>query len=628
MDPIIWPKEFNREVIDSLAAEDSPYISEIYFVNEGKGMRWVQYERDGVRTGDFDIDLGKFDGVRKAERYEDRGIYKYGLTYVQHHDTLAEFVRRQEDDGGIIGWPEKDFENLIVLEKDGSKEYFLVYDIFNERIKRKIGKPKTQKSVFAVHHEAEYLVYANGKSIVMYSLLVPDDIDDFIKPIYYSRDHQRNPAKIVKEKDKLCNKIMSLLKLYNKKKRSKKFLIRIRKMMYKCFDMPVLLSYNNAFLTLYKTLIQDEKEWERIDIIKLHKTMVFNEIKFSNDLHKIRNISLPSNPSNNYLLLSIDGVIYKYDISTKELLFSFKASAYRAMQIYDNDQKILTCDSNQVKIWSFDNDNTELLTSLPIEDKIEKFYAPKETKEKAKLVYVGVFQGKPGFKVYKDKLSEYWQCKDGIHVTCCDFTQSWDAFIAGTTEGSVVLYEFKDKSKVGDVAIGDSSAIKEIWILDDKYVWVATEEPSVYVCPLGNASKLPNKLQTNPNKIMWMKTSWERSMVIIGFEDNTIEFWKYRGNEKLEMLKEIKEDFYLFDVDSLCSSMLILNPQGRDFEYHIIEWEWDTTAIEKDLQNINLDLDNLKAEDLNDSDSEQKMKKYVSDGKGKKRSQTACCTIF
>lgn len=59
---------------------------------------------------------------------------------------------------------------------------------------------------------------------------------------------------------------MSLLKLY-KKKKSRKFLIRIRKMMYKCFDKPVLLSYNNAFLTLYKTLIQDDKECSRIDII-------------------------------------------------------------------------------------------------------------------------------------------------------------------------------------------------------------------------------------------------------------------------------------------------------------------------------------------------------------------------
>lgn len=134
---------------------------------------------------------------------------------------------------------------------------------------------------------------------------------------------------------------MALLKHYQKNK-SDKFLIRIRKMAYKCFDNPPLLSYNNAFLTLYKTLIQDDNLCERIDIIKSHRTMIFNEIKFSNDLHKIRNIALPTNPDNNFLLLSIDGVIHKYDIATKDLIFSFKASAYRTMQIYDNDSRILT----------------------------------------------------------------------------------------------------------------------------------------------------------------------------------------------------------------------------------------------------------------------------------------------
>jgi hypothetical protein len=118
---------------------------------------------------------------------------------------------------------------------------------------------------------------------------------------------------------------------------------------------------------------------------------------------------LPSNPDNNYLLLSIDGVIHKYDISTKELLFSFKASAYRAMQIFDNDQKIITCDSSQAKIWQFESDNPELLTSLPFEDKVDKFYAPSGTIEKSSLYYIGTFQEKSGFKVYKDKLTEHWQ---------------------------------------------------------------------------------------------------------------------------------------------------------------------------------------------------------------------------
>ena len=92
----------------------------------------------------------------------------------------------------------------MVLEKDhGNGEYFLLYDVFNERIKRKISKEKNTSNVFNVHTDTEFLIYGKGRNFIMYSLEVPVDIDVFIKPIYFSRDHNRNPMKIVKEKDRL-----------------------------------------------------------------------------------------------------------------------------------------------------------------------------------------------------------------------------------------------------------------------------------------------------------------------------------------------------------------------------------------------------------------------------------------
>lgn len=78
------------------------------------------------------------------------------------------------------------------------------------------------------------------------------------------------------------------------------------------------------------------------------------------------------------------------------------------MQIYDNDSKIITCDSAQIKIWSFDNDNTELITSLQLEEKLDRVYVPQVLSERAKMYYVVTFQDKSGFKVYKDKLVEHW----------------------------------------------------------------------------------------------------------------------------------------------------------------------------------------------------------------------------
>jgi hypothetical protein len=141
------PKELNREVLDSLAAEDNPYINEMYFINEGKILRCVQYEKNSVRFADFDMETGKC-STRKGDKYEDKSVFRYGLTYVEHHDTLNEFIKKQESHGNKICFPDKDFETLVVLEKDhGSGEHFLLYDIFNERIKRKISKTANTKQV-------------------------------------------------------------------------------------------------------------------------------------------------------------------------------------------------------------------------------------------------------------------------------------------------------------------------------------------------------------------------------------------------------------------------------------------------------------------------------------------------
>lgn len=340
-------------------------------------------------------------------------------------------------------------------------------------------------------------------------------------------------------------------------------------------------------------------------------------------MHKIRNIALPSTPDNNYLLLSIDGVIHKYDISTKEMIFSFKASAYRAMQIHDNDSKILTCDSSIVKIWEFEDDNADLLTSLPSEDKIEKFYASSRGGDEQ--YYVGVFQDLAGFKVYKKKLDEFWYCRDKIKVTSLDFTIDSDAILAGDNKGNLHICEIKNKNNLGAKKIGRGDTISFVQVLNYKYAWVATEEPAVYVCPLDNNSKDPYKLETNPSKIKCLKTCHDQKHIVIGFEDSTIEFWKFKEKtDSFEILKEIKEDFVNFDIDSLWSSMLILNPKGRDIEYHIIEWEWDTSKIDEDLQKINLDFENLKESDIVDSP----VKKQKGADKPKKRNQTACWQIF
>ena len=47
--------------------------------------------------------------MKKAEKFEDKSIFRYGLTYVQQHEQLNQFFQEQQREGSIIGFPSKEF---------------------------------------------------------------------------------------------------------------------------------------------------------------------------------------------------------------------------------------------------------------------------------------------------------------------------------------------------------------------------------------------------------------------------------------------------------------------------------------------------------------------------------------
>jgi hypothetical protein len=44
-----------------------------------------------------------------SHRFEDRSLFRYGLTYVSHHDSLNRFISDNLLNGNLIAFPEKDF---------------------------------------------------------------------------------------------------------------------------------------------------------------------------------------------------------------------------------------------------------------------------------------------------------------------------------------------------------------------------------------------------------------------------------------------------------------------------------------------------------------------------------------
>lgn len=63
-------------------------------------------------------------------------------------------------------------------------------------------------------------------------------------------------------------------------------------------------------------------------IESIQRLAIFDNLKFTNDLHRIKFLELASDINNNYMILAIDGTIYKYDLASKELLFQFKTVIY------------------------------------------------------------------------------------------------------------------------------------------------------------------------------------------------------------------------------------------------------------------------------------------------------------
>ncbi len=53
------------------------------------------------------------------------------------------------------------------------------------------------------------------------------------------------------------------------------------------------------------------------------------------------------------MLLTIDGTVYKYDLATKDLLFSFKSQAMKSLNLYNSDTNLLVGDTQQLKLWEF-----------------------------------------------------------------------------------------------------------------------------------------------------------------------------------------------------------------------------------------------------------------------------------
>ena len=64
-------------------------------------------------------------------------------------------------------------------------------------------------------------------------------------------------------------------------------------------------------------------------------------------------VQMSSEPHRNFFLVAMDGIVFKYDLVTKELLFQFKTNATKAMLLYDKDDKLVVASEDEIRLWDF-----------------------------------------------------------------------------------------------------------------------------------------------------------------------------------------------------------------------------------------------------------------------------------
>lgn len=57
---------------------------------------------------DLDLESGRI-SKRKGERFDDKSLFKYGLTYVHYHESLQNYINNERKKGNVLAFPEKEF---------------------------------------------------------------------------------------------------------------------------------------------------------------------------------------------------------------------------------------------------------------------------------------------------------------------------------------------------------------------------------------------------------------------------------------------------------------------------------------------------------------------------------------
>jgi len=135
----------------------------------------------------------------------------------------------------------------------------------------------------------------------------------------------------------------------------------------------------------------------------------------------------------------MDGIIYKYDLVTKEPLFQFRSIHSPAMSLYDKDDKLCVCSDSEIRLWDFFDHREEAPELISIEItpiKIELAWINKNSKE-----FQGLFVSGREYIFYTGRLKKIFHdsLEDEIAtITSAEFSYDEKALFLGTSRGKII----------------------------------------------------------------------------------------------------------------------------------------------------------------------------------------------
>ena len=167
---------------------------------------------------------------------------------------------------------------------------------------------------------------------------------------------------------------------------------------------------------------------------------------------------MSSEPHRNFFLIAMDGIVFKYDLVTKELLFQFKTNATKAMLLYDKDDKLVVASDDEVRLWDFfdhKEEAPELLTMMTPSLKVENIFINKNRDEEAAPLYVLV-TCQNNFCLYHKRLEQKFKDTiQGANITSACFSKDSTLLLIGTSVGKVITYKIKSEGAPGAEIIGN-----------------------------------------------------------------------------------------------------------------------------------------------------------------------------